>query len=171
MRAIMAATLFYVLALLCFSPLAGLHFRLQAAKFSSSLSMVLNCGNFKGDVDNYGDLGYFILVIRVLNFRQSRRQNLLSKQIRLQNSPYCCVLKYARAVDQKVWNEAEKRERDWGDTLKRRFFFLFSFSPDGRVRLASFALVRLVRHALPISLLVLRKKLTVLHSKAYSALS
>ena len=76
MRAIMAATLFYVLALLCFSLLAGLHFRLQAAKFSSSLSMVLNCGNFKGDVDNCGDLGYFILVIRVLNFRQSRRQNL-----------------------------------------------------------------------------------------------
>ena len=77
MRAIMAATLFYVLALLCFSPLAGLHFRLQAVKFSSSLSMVLNCGNFKGDVDNYGDLAqYFILVIRVLNFRQSRRQNL-----------------------------------------------------------------------------------------------
>ena len=73
---IMAATLFYVLALLCFSLLAGLHFRLQAAKFSCSLSMVLNCGNFKGDVDNCGDLGYFILVIRVLNFRQSRRQNL-----------------------------------------------------------------------------------------------
>ena len=59
-----------------FSLLASLHFRLQAAKFSSSLSMVLNCGNFKGDVDNCGDLGYFILVIRVLNFRQSRRQNL-----------------------------------------------------------------------------------------------
>ena len=33
------------------------------------------------------------------------------------------MLKYARAVDQKVWNEAEKRERDWGDTLKRRFLF------------------------------------------------
>ena len=25
--------------------------------------------------------------------------------------------KYARAVKQKVCNEAEKRERDWGDTL------------------------------------------------------
>ena len=39
---------------------------------------------------------------------------------RLQNSPYFCVLKYARAVKQKVWNEAENRERDWGETLKIR---------------------------------------------------
>ena len=37
---------------------------------------------------------------------------------RLQNSPYFCVFKYARAVKQKVWNEAENRERDWGETLK-----------------------------------------------------
>ena len=37
---------------------------------------------------------------------------------RLQNSPYFCVFKYARAVKQKVWNEAEKRERDWGETRK-----------------------------------------------------
>ena len=40
---------------------------------------------------------------------------------RLQNSPYFCVFKYARAVKQKVWNEAENRERDWGETLKIRF--------------------------------------------------
>ena len=32
---------------------------------------------------------------------------------RLQNSPNFCVFKYARAVKQKVWNEAENRERDW----------------------------------------------------------
>ena len=31
---------------------------------------------------------------------------------RLQNSPYSCVFMYARAVKQKVWNEAENRERD-----------------------------------------------------------
>ena len=37
---------------------------------------------------------------------------------RLQNSPYFCVFKYARAVKQKVWNEAENRERDWGDALR-----------------------------------------------------
>ena len=37
---------------------------------------------------------------------------------RLRNSPYFCVLKTARAVKQKVWNEAENRERDWGETLK-----------------------------------------------------
>ena len=39
---------------------------------------------------------------------------------RLQNSPYFCVFKYARAVKQKVWNEAENRERDWGETLRAR---------------------------------------------------
>ena len=50
--------------------------------------------------------------------------------IRLQHSPYFCVFKYARAVKQKVWNEAENRER-----------------------------VRPLRQALPISLLILRKKL------------
>ena len=38
--------------------------------------------------------------------------------VRLQNSPYFCVFKYARAVKQKVSNEAENRERDWGETLK-----------------------------------------------------
>ena len=39
---------------------------------------------------------------------------------RLQNSPYSCVFKYARVVEQKVWNEAEKRERHWGETLFSR---------------------------------------------------
>ena len=39
--------------------------------------------------------------------------------LRLQNSPYFCVFKYARAVKQKVWNEAENRERGWGETLYR----------------------------------------------------
>ena len=77
--------------------------------------------------------------------------------IRLQNSPYFCVFKYARAVKQKVWNEAENRERDWGG------FFL---SPHTRVRLALVARVRLLRHALTISLLILRKKPTVLQSSA-----
>ena len=38
---------------------------------------------------------------------------------RLQNSPYFCVFKYARAVKQKVWDEAENRE---GETLKIHFF-------------------------------------------------
>ena len=47
-------------------------------------------------------------------------KNLLYFESRLQNSPYFCVFKYARAVKQKVWNEAENRERDWGETLKIR---------------------------------------------------
>ena len=37
---------------------------------------------------------------------------------RLQNSPYFCVFKYARVVKQKVWNEAENRERDLGRDAK-----------------------------------------------------
>ena len=40
---------------------------------------------------------------------------------RLQNSPYFCVFKYARAAKQKVWNEAENRERDCGETLEILF--------------------------------------------------
>ena len=39
----------------------------------------------------------------------------LRTSIRLKNSPYFCVLK--PAVKQMVWNEAENRERDWGETL------------------------------------------------------
>ena len=66
---------------------------------------------------------------------------------RLQNSPYFCVFKYARAVKQKVWNEAENRER-----------VLSPHTLYGRVRLARFARVRLLLHALPISLLILKKK-------------
>ena len=38
------------------------------------------------------------------------------------------------------------------------------YPPDGRVRLARFARVRLLRHALPISLLILRRKPPVLQS-------
>ena len=64
---------------------------------------------------------------------------------RLQNSPYFFVFKYARAVKQKVWNEAENRERDLGRDAKN--------TP-----------VRLLRHTLPVSLLILRKKPTVLQS-------
>ena len=42
---------------------------------------------------------------------------------RLQNSPYFCVFKDARAVKQKVCNKAENKERDWGETLKIRTVF------------------------------------------------
>ena len=59
----------------------------------------------------------------------------------------------------------------WGETLKIRtvrfaYFFLSPHTPYGHVRLARFARVRLLRHALPISLLILRKKPTVLQSTA-----
>ena len=68
----------------------------------------------------------------------------------LQKSPYFCVFKYVRAVKQKFW----------------RFFLLSPHT--GHVRLATLALVRLLRHALPISLLILRKKPTVLQASVYT---
>ena len=36
------------------------------------------------------------------------------KNLRLQNSPYFCVFKYARAVKQKVWNESLTRHTPVG---------------------------------------------------------
>ena len=75
---------------------------------------------------------------RDLSFITSRirdTQRRFYPKYRLQNSPYFWVFKYARAVKQKVWNETENSVRDW---------------ESGRVRLASFARVRLIRHALPI---------------------
>ena len=61
---------------------------------------------------------------------------------RLQNSPYFCVFKYARAVKQKVWNGCGTRLKTESETGERRY---------GRVRLARFARIRLLRHALPSS--------------------
>ena len=59
-----------------------------------------------------------------------------------------------REQSKKVWNEAENRERDLGETLKIRFFF----------SRASHA----TPYSLPISLLILRKKPTVLQSNQLS---
>ena len=48
--------------------------------------------------------------------------------IRLQKSPYFCAFKYARAVKQKIWNEAENRARLGRDpkTLTPRFTDFFT---------------------------------------------
>ena len=73
---------------------------------------------------------------------------------RLQNRPYFCV---SRKRDQ-----SNKRS---GTRLKTE-----SETGEKRVRLARFARVRLLRHALPISLLILRKKPTVLQSSVAIAL-
>ena len=51
---------------------------------------------------------------------------ILPALYRRQNSPYFCLFKYARAVKQKVWNEVENRERDWGETLRTRFTDFFT---------------------------------------------
>ena len=47
---------------------------------------------------------------------------------RLQNIPYFCVFKYARAVKQKVWNEAENTELELRarKTLTPRFTDFFT---------------------------------------------
>ena len=58
--------------------------------------------------------------------RGTKLRGVVSQQFRMQNSQYFCAFKYARAIKQKVWNEAENRERDWGER------------PYGRVRLARF---------------------------------
>ena len=67
------------------------------------------------------------------------------------------LFKYARAVKQKVWNESQNRERDWGETPKIRFFSLASHAPracKARARRAR----KTLTPRLPISLLILRKK-------------
>ena len=81
---------------------------------------------------------------------------------RLQNSPYFCVFKYARAVKQKVWNKAENRERDWGETLKISFFSLASHAR----RACEARTLRAHKTLTPrfTALLILRKKPTVLQS-------
>ena len=73
-----------------------------------------------------------------------------------------CVFKNARAVKQKVCNGTKNGVPDWvGETLNIRFFSLISHAlreSYRRVRLESFARVRLLRHALPISLPDFEKK-------------
>ena len=76
-----------------------------------------------------------LVVVLVLESNSNNTENTTSPNIvRLQNSPYFCVFKYARAVKQKVWNETENRERDWGETLKIR-----------TVRFAYYIFVRIIR--------------------------
>ena len=78
-------------------------------------------------------------VVLVLESNSNNTENTTSPNIiRLQNSPYFCVFKYARAVKQKVWNEAENRERDWGETLTIR-----------TVRFAYVIFVRIIRFSQP----------------------
>ena len=75
---------------------------------------------------------------------ESRLSSLDCKTVRI----------FAYSSTREQSNEAENRERDWRETL----FFLSPHTPVGRVRLARFERVRLLLHALPISLLILRKK-------------
>ena len=67
------------------------------------------------------------------------------------------LFKYARAVKQKVWNGSQNRERDWGVTLKIRFFSLASHALRACKTCARRARKTLTPR-LPISLLILRKK-------------
>ena len=81
---------------------------------------------------------------------------------RLQNSPYFCVFKYAtREQSDKRFGNPESET--WGETLK---MFPSPHTPCERVRFARLARVRLLQHPLQISLLILRKKPTVLQSNS-----
>ena len=60
---------------------------------------------------------------RILFQIHDLRRLLITK---LQNSPYFCIFKYAQAVKQKVCNEAESRDPDWGRLGRGAFFFLAS---------------------------------------------
>ena len=66
------------------------------------------------------DLGCRISDVRCRISDVGFRMSNVGWHFRLQNSPYFCVFKYARAVKQKVLNKAENREREWGETLKIR---------------------------------------------------
>ena len=59
---------------------------------------------------------------------------------RLKNSPYFCEFKYTRAVKQKVWNEAENGERDWGETPTPRFTDFFADFEEKKPTLLQFIL-------------------------------
>ena len=91
-----------------------------------------------------------VKLLAMTNRSDATTPNIVGKTM-LQNSPQFCVFKYARAVKQKVWNEAENRELDF-------FFSRLTRPTGGRVRLARFEHVRPLRHVLRISLLILRKK-------------
>ena len=72
---------------------------------------------------------------------------------------YFCVFKYARKSNKR----SGTRLKTESETGERRFFFFWRLTtPYGRVRLARFARVTLLRHTRPISSLILRKKPTVL---------
>ena len=49
-------------------------------------------------------------------------EDFWSPPTRLQNSLYFCIFKYARAVKQNFWNEAENRDPDWGRLGNGAFF-------------------------------------------------
>ena len=72
----------------------------------------------------------FVIFLVLLHYQYFDINSLRRQNYRLQNSAYFCLFKYGRAVKQKVWNEAENSERDWGETLKMRigFFSLARFA-------------------------------------------
>ena len=80
---------------------------------------------------------------------QGRGRWVVSHAPRLQNSPY-----FLR-IQVRASSQTKGLERSWKQRARLQY---------ERVRLARFARVRLLRHALPISWLILRKKPTVLQS-------
>ena len=63
----------------------------------------------------------FMYVIHRGYYMAARRYEISLRVLifRLQNSPYFCVFRYARAVKQKVWNEAENSRACEARALRR----------------------------------------------------
>ena len=95
---------------------------------------------------------------------QGRGRWVVSQTPRLQNSPYFLRIQVRASSQTKGLERSWKQRARLGRDAKNTVFFLSPHTPYGRVRLARFARVRLLRHALPISWLILRKKPTVLQS-------
>ena len=77
----------------------------------------LNCGCTHGNNQNNTGIKHgpwtLTSVKNILNTPEIF-WSVIKAMLGLQNSLYFCIFKYTWAVKQKVWNEAERRERDWG---------------------------------------------------------
>ena len=71
---------------------------------------------------------------KYLGTRENRRATWRGETLREERFSIHVLPFYARAVKQKVWNEAEYGERDWGERLKTS-----PHTPYGRLRLARLA--------------------------------
>ena len=89
----------------------------QVTFFGCILIKTLNFSRFFSGINNFSKAEKYSRITMCDHHLRKLTTTAVSIQSGLQNSPYFCVFKYARAVKRKVWNEAENREQDWGETL------------------------------------------------------